>query len=247
MNDLTGKVSVITGGGRGIGRAISVGFAKAGSHVCCSGRGEAEIAKTAAEINRHGGKAIATACDVTNQASVEALFRSAADSFGKIDIVVANAGIETETKTVEDSDPDEWRSIIETNLMGSYYTARAAIPYLRETSGKLIFLGSHMGHRGGAKKSAYSCSKAGLWMLVRVLAQELAPLGICVNELIPGPVDTDMMRANHSRETSQLSQQFFELEWLKNPEDVVPLALFLASSPTKGPTAQSFSLARREA
>ena len=103
-------------------------------------------------------------------------------------------------------------------------------------------MGSGLGHRGMPNVAAYSCSKAGLWMLTKILAQELAPYNICVNELIPGPVNTNMS----SPEEGEFRTQLKNIEWFKNPTDVVPMALFLATQPVKGPTAQSFSLMRRD-
>jgi 3-oxoacyl-[acyl-carrier protein] reductase len=109
-------------------------------------------------------------------------------------------------------------------------------------AGKIIFIGSGMGHRGSPSRSAYCVSKAGLWMLTRILAQELSTYGICVNELVPGPVKTDFIRGREQA----LSAASGGGEWFKEPEDVAPLAVFLASQPRDGPTGQTFSLARRE-
>ena len=106
----------------------------------------------------------------------------------------------------------------------------------------MITLGSGMGHRSAATRSAYAASKAGLWMLTRVLALELAPANICVNELVPGPVLTDFIRGRED----QLRAIVAGGEWMKEPEDVLPLALFIVTLPLKGPTGQTFSLARRE-
>jgi len=110
-------------------------------------------------------------------------------------------------------------------------------------AGKIITIGSGLGHRGYAGGSAYSCSKAGLWMLTRILAQELMQYKISVNELIPGPVQTSI---DDNAKTSNSKVKSMESEWQKQPKDVVPLALFLASQPDIGPTAQSFSLMRRD-
>ena len=141
------------------------------------------------------------------------------------------------------SDPAEWWQTIETNLKGAYLCCRAAIPALRACgAGKIITIGSGMGHKGLPDNTDYCCSKAGLWMLTRVLAEELKEDRISVNELIPGPVDTSMTADNKNEDS------VFNIsgEWIKGPDDVVPLALFLATQPAVGPTAQSYSLMRRD-
>ena len=240
---LAGKVAVVTGAGRGIGRAIAIGYADAGAVVCCAARSAAEIAETVRLIEANGGNALAQAADVTDCASMEALFAHTDASLGGVDIVVANAGTTIENVTVEGSDPAKWRQTIDVNLIGAYHTARAAIPRLRRRgSGKIIFTGSGMGHRSFPTRSSYAAAKAGLRMLVRVLAQELVAHNICVNELVPGPVNTDLVRAR----ADALRAAVGSGEWFKAPQDVVPLALFLATQPAHGPTGQTFSLARRE-
>ena len=242
---LLGKVAVVTGAGRGIGRAIAIGLANAGASVVCSARTETQIRETAAAINATGGNAMFRTADVASMPSMQALFEAGAQHFGRVDIVVANAGIAPQEHTVETGDPDLWQRIIDTNLTGVYRTVHAAIPWLKRSGGgRIIVLGSGAGHRGFPAMSAYSCSKAGLWMLVRVLAQELAADAISVNELIPGPVETDMMRVARTN-PGQISTTIGQ-EWFKQPEDVVPMALFLATQPDTGPTGQSFSLSRRD-
>lgn len=194
-------------------------------------------------IELAGGKAIGVPADVVEYADMERVFAATARMLGGVDIVVANAGGSFENKLVEETDPVGWKRVIDTNLVGAYHSARAAIPHLRARgAGKLIFTGSGMGRRSAPTRSAYAASKAGLWMLTRVLAQELAAHDICVNELIPGPVLTDFIKG---RETA-LHAGGPGGEWMKEPEDVVPLALFIATQPRNGPTGQSFSLARRE-
>jgi len=241
---LAGKAAVITGAGRGIGRAIALAYAKAGAGVVCAARTGTELDAVAAEIEAAGGQAIAIPTDVACADSVRALFCKAADRFGGIDIVVINAGGNYDREPVETSDPDRWRQTMEVNLFGAYHCAQAAIPSLRQRGGgKIITIGSGLGHRGAAGGSAYACSKAALWMLTRVLAQELWQYGISVNELIPGPVETSIDDARPDRKSPVFA---IESEWVKKPQDVVPLALFLACQPEIGPTAQSFSLMRRD-
>ena len=242
---LAGKVAVITGAGRGIGRAIAVGFAAEGASVCCAARTTAEIEETARQIRSDGGAAIVARTDVTRQDDVERMHKATAERFGGIDIVVVNAGGNLERSRVEDSDPDAWTATIDLNLKGAYYTAKSAIPYLkRRGGGKIITIGSGIGHNGRVSSSAYACAKAGAWMLTRVLAQELWEHNISVNELVPGPVLTPGATAAWKREENSVNT--IDSEWVKQSEDVLPLALFLATQPDKGPTSQSFSLMRRD-
>lgn len=243
MGDLTGQVAVITGAGRGIGRAIAIGFAEAGAAVVCAARSLDEIHETAVHITNSGAQAQAKVMDVTDFESAVSLFNFTQETYGGVDIVVINAGISTSQKSVEESDPAVWAQVIQTNLIGAYHTAKAAVPHLKARGGgKIILLGSGLGHKGIPDRSAYATSKAGLWMFTRVLAQELVSSQISVNELIPGPVLTAMTPG-----TVEDAQQLLgDGEWVKQPEDIVPLALFLASQPNGGPTAQSFSLMRRD-
>ncbi len=238
---LESKIAVITGAGRGIGRGLAIGFAEQGARVVCAARSQAQLDDTIQAIRDSGGQAIALSCDVTRPDDVRDLYAEARSHYGPVDIVIANAGGNFERRSVEDSDIDSWETTLRVNLLGVYYTCKFAIPDLKTKGGHIIVTGSGMGHRDGGAGSAYSASKAAVWMLVRNLATELRDYGICVNELIPGLVDTDILIAAERPADSALS-----LEWFKQPADVVPLALFLATQPLTGPTGQSFSLMRRD-
>ncbi|ATW27927.1 SDR family NAD(P)-dependent oxidoreductase [Candidatus Formimonas warabiya] len=190
---LKGKVAVVTGAGRGIGKAIAIAYAKAGANTVCAARTAAEIRETVTEISKMDGRALALETDVTCIESVNNMFARAVEHFGGIDILVINAGANYDRETVENSNPDNWKRTLDVNLFGAYYCAHSAIPFLKQRgAGKIITIGSGLGHRGYAGGSAYSCSKAGLWMLTRILAQELMEYKISVNELIPGPVQTSI-------------------------------------------------------
>lgn len=240
---LAGKVALVTGAGRGIGRAIALAYASAGAAVSCAARTQAEIDSTAMEIHENGGQAIAIWCDVTDWESVSQLLDNTVSTLGGVDIVVVNAGLNLSRDHIERSERDDWKTTFSVNLVGAYHTIRAAIPHLRTRGGgKIITMGSGMGHKGRAGSSAYCCSKAALWMLTRVTAQELWEYNISVNELIPGPVETRI--AGGERDPNSVFG--IDSEWIKTPEEVAPLALFLACQPALGPTAQSFSLMRRD-
>ena len=241
---LSGQVAIVTGAGRGIGQAIAQAYARAGAAVCCAARTMAEIHATVQDIVAAGGQGLAVPTDVTQLAAVQQMVQMTVTTFGGLDILVINAGIDDDRRSVADSDPEVWRTTLEVNLLGAYYCAQAAIPALiQRGAGKIITVGSGLGHRGMVGRSAYACSKAGLWMLTRVLAQELSPYNISVNELIPGPVVTSMAEMQAAQRQGVFA---IEGEWAKTPAEVVPLALFLATQPPIGPTAQSFSLMRRD-
>lgn len=138
-SQLTGKVAVVTGAGRGIGKAIALAFAKAGAVVSCAARTVNEIQETEREIKENGGQALAIQTDVTQLKSVENLFRKTVECFGGIDIVVINAGVNYDRRTVEESVPEDWKMTLEVNLIGAYNCAHIAIPYLKQRgAGKII-------------------------------------------------------------------------------------------------------------
>ena len=222
---LAGKVAVVTGAGRGIGKAIAIAYAQQGAGVCCAARTAHEIEDTVREIEDSGGRGLAIQTDVTKLEAVEQMFREASDFFGGIDIVVVNAGGRLDSTRIDDGDPLTWLVTLELNLVGAYYSIRSAIPYLKgRGGGKIITVGSGMGHRGRVASSAYACSKAGLWMLTRVAAQELWEYDISVNELIPGPVNTRLAADTSSRPEGSVFN--IDSEWVKTPRDVTQLALF---------------------
>ena len=236
---LQGKVAVVTGGGRGIGRAIACAFAAEGADLLLAARSAKELDAVADEIRALGRKVLSVPADVTLRPSVDALAGAVRTEFGRLDILVNNAGGSLEHKGILDSDPDLWIEDVTINCISAYLVSRALLPLMIESGGgRVINVGSGMGHRPTASGAAYHVGKAGLWMFTRCLAEEVWQHNITVNELIPGPVATRLT-------ASSGPPPYADSEVIKEPEDVAPLALFLATQPDHGPTAQSFSLTRR--
>lgn len=240
---LSGKVAIVTGGGRGIGRAIALALSDEGADVCVVARTRSQLDSVAGEICKRGRRAVVAQCDVTDLSAVEGAVAKAVGEFGRVDILVNNAGGGEERKVIGDDDPDAWRRVIELNLMGTYHFSRAVLPHLRTAGGgTIINVGSGMGHQARVGNSSYNAAKAGVWMLTRCMAMELANEAITVNELVPGPVATELTATVFEPDSPHPT---IPGEWVKSPEEVTSLAIFLATQGLKGPTGQSFSLARR--
>jgi len=248
--ELANKVAVITGAGRGIGRAVAHAYAKAGMSVVCSARSTQEIDDVASAIKTAGGTCTAITCDVTRPEQVAELMRATEATYGGIDLVMVNAGMSLDDAPLTEADMSLWRKVINLNLIAAAEQCHAAIPYLRKRGGgKIIMTGSGVGRNAMAGRSAYACSKAGLAMLTRILARELRDNRIAVNEIIPGPVRTRLTGAPEEREIDDgIGSDILRVpgEWTKNPEDVTPLALFVATLPDDGPTGQVYSLTGRD-
>ncbi len=241
--DLTGRVALVTGAGSGIGKAIAEGLGQAGASVCCVARTTAEVEATARHIVDGGGSAFAVTADVSRPEDVARALRLTSETAGGLDILIVNHGVSLEYSTVEHSNVDAWLATFDVNVHGAYHCARLAIPLLRQRGGgNIVMIGSGLGHRGGPGVAAYACSKAALWMLVRVLAEELREDRINVNEILPGLVRTRLDRHRPDRASVPLRDR--PGDPMREPEEVVPLAMFLASQPPTGPTGQTFNLRR---
>jgi len=243
MGELSGKVALVTGGGRGIGRSIAIAFAKEGADVIVASRSKDQIDAVAKEITELGQKARAIPTDVTDRLEVDSMGEKIREEFGRLDILVNNAGGGIEKNLVLESDPELWIKDVTVNCISAYIVSHGLIPLMVESGGgRVINMGSGMGHQATNRGSAYHVGKAGLWMFTQCLAEEVWEHNITVNELIPGPVATDL---TSDRMTVGGPPPFAPSEYIKGPDDVAPLALFLATQPDGGPTAQCFSLARR--
>jgi 3-oxoacyl-[acyl-carrier protein] reductase len=246
MTSLDGKVTLVTGGGTGIGAAIAEIFAGAGACVAVTGRRSAPLAQTVQRVTESGGTALAACADVADLAAMTGALEKVLDRFGRLDIVVANAGIQPRNRPVLDYPPEDWHQVLDINLTGVWNTAKVSAPALiRAGGGSMIIIGSGMARVSGGGSGAYAVAKAGASALTRVLAAELRESNIAVNELIPGPTRTPGMSADGEHD-SEAGQRWTDLgEWFKDPAEVARLALFVATLPPWGPTGQVFSLAGR--
>ena len=243
MPSLARKIALVTGSGRGIGRAIALAFAREGADLVLAARSAAELDTVATEIRELGRKVVTVPTDVIRRDRVDALAVAVRREFGRLDVLVNNAGGGLERSGILESDPELWVEDVTVNCISAYLVSRALLPLMIESGGgRVINVGSGMGHRPTGSASAYHVGKAGMWMFTRCLAEEVWQHNIAVNEIVPGPVAT---RLTDNRMEAGGPPPFAPSEVVKEPADVAPVALFLATQSDSGPTAQSFSLARR--
>lgn len=229
---LTGKVALITGGSRGIGRAIALGFAQAGAQVVVASRKRAGVDAVAEEIRQAGGTALAIAAHVGDEEAIRSLVQSALGAFGQIDVLVNNAATNPHFGPVLEASPAQWDKIMQVNLRGVFLLCQQVVPGMRgQGGGSIINMASIEGLQPSKGIGIYSVSKAGLIHFTRALAQELGPLGIRVNALAPGLVRTDFSAALwKNADVAEAVAAHTPLRRLGVPEDIVGAALFLASS-----------------
>jgi 3-oxoacyl-[acyl-carrier protein] reductase len=227
MFDLTGRVALVTGASRGIGRAVAVKLAAQGATVVASGRGD-NAAATAAEIIGSGGRAEAVTLDVTDSASLAQLPETIVERHGRLDVVVSNAGI-THDQLLMRMKRHEWDHVIATNLTAMFTLCQAAMrPMLKQRGGRIIAVSSVVGQTGNAGQTNYAASKAGLIGFAKALAREVASRGITVNVIAPGLVDTDMTRTLNDKAQVDWAARI-PLGRLGSVDDVAAAACYLAS------------------
>jgi 2-deoxy-D-gluconate 3-dehydrogenase len=190
--DLKGRVAVVTGGNGGIGLGMARGLAAAGAAVVVAGRNGEKSARAVASLEALGAQAVAMPVDVTEEASVDALIRGAADRWGRLDVLVNNAGTNIR-KPAQDLTLAEWRLVLDTNLTSAFLGSRAAYPIMKaQGGGKIINIGSMMSIFGASFAPAYAASKGGMVQLTKALATAWAHDNIQVNAVLPGWIDTDL-------------------------------------------------------
>ena len=223
--DLSGKVALVTGSTRGIGRSIADTLAGAGARVAVVGR---DLAKAEAAANEIGRGAKGFACDVSDTAQVTALVNDVEAAFGTLDILVNNAGLTRDNVVMRLKDED-WDAVIDANLRGAFATIRAASRgMMKRRSGRIINISSVVGVIGNRGQANYAASKAGLIGLTKSVAKELASRNILCNAVAPGFIATDMTAALGAEQTKALETQI-PLARLGRPEDIAAAVAFLAS------------------
>ena len=238
---LQGKVTIVTGSTKGIGRAIAIGYAKEGATVIVCGRSEDLAKGLADELMKQGHKAVAMKMDVTSVDSINQMVDEVVRRFGRIDILVNNAGISPIWKRAEDTGKDAWDQIIATNLTGAFLCAQAVgNVMIKQNSGKIINMTSVGGEVALPRLVAYCASKAGIISLTQVLAAEWAQHNILVNAIGPSYVETEFtagLRGNERIYDELKSKNL--LKRFAQPEEIVGTALFLASDESNYITGQT--------
>jgi 3-hydroxybutyrate dehydrogenase len=246
------KVALVTGGGRGIGRAICLALGRAGTRVAVASRSDDANAKVAAEVSELGGEAMAVACDVTNEESISRVVQAVASRFKRIDILVNNAGA-VESAPLGRTTREIWDRILAVNLTGTYLCTRAVVPgMVQRRRGRIINIASTAGKVGYPYVSAYCAAKHGVVGFTRALAREVARDGITVNAVCPGFVDTDMSARSVRRivettgksesEARESLESLSPQKRLIRPEEVADLAVMLAGDAALGINGQAINL-----
>ncbi len=226
--DFTGRVAIVTGGSRGIGRAIAFGLAHSGAKVVIASRQREACETTAAEIRSSGGEAIGVACHVGDLEQLQELVDETVAEYGQIDLVVNNAA-NALALPIGSITPDAWQKTQDVNERAALFLVQAALPYLEKSDAAAVLNVVTIGiFTSGRHLALYTAAKSGLMMLTRAMAAELGGRGIRVNALAPGPVDTDMVR-NNSAEAQAAMAAATVMKRLAAPEEMVGPALFLLS------------------
>jgi meso-butanediol dehydrogenase / (S,S)-butanediol dehydrogenase / diacetyl reductase len=247
MQQLSGKMAFITGGGTGIGRACALLFAREGAKVALAARRKEKLEAVAQEIIEEGHQALAVECDITRRASVEHAIRFAEERLGSLNVIVNNAGA-LHIGTVEQTSEDDWNRVVSVNLTGTFLVSQAAIPALRRAGGgSIVNVGSYLGLVGIKQRAAYCASKGGITLLTKAMALDYAAENIRVNCICPALVETEMALGAMQRMPDpaayrKLRESQIPIGRAGKPEDVARLAAFLASDQSSWMTGNAIPL-----
>ena len=228
MNRLSGKVAIVTGGNTGIGRAVALAYADEGADVAVAWIAREDDVKTLGDaIEKKGRRFLGVRTDVTKEADVRALVASVRERFGRIDVLVNNAGIQ-KAQPITAMTVDDWDRMIGVHMRGAFLCCREVAPVMiAQGNGRIIILTSQLAYIGRPRYTAYSAAKGGLLTFTRALAQELAPHGVLVNSIAPGLIDTGFDPL--PEETKRAHAASLPLKRLGQPDDLVGAFVFLAS------------------
>lgn len=240
---LQGKVALVTGGGRGIGKGIAIRIAEAGADVIIGDIDRDSAEQTAKELGADYERAVAIQVDVTKKESIDAVVRKVLKEFSTLDILINNAGIMFRTRILDIS-PEEWENTLLVNLTGPFLFSQAVIPLMKKSGyGRIVNISSSAGRSvstlGGAH---YTATKAGLLGFTRAVAKEVASFGITVNAVCPGLIDTQMARDSTSKEELEMFIHSFPIKRLGLPEEIGDLVVFLSSEKASYITGASFDI-----
>jgi 3-oxoacyl-[acyl-carrier protein] reductase len=223
------KVAIVTGGSQGIGKACAVRLAKEGCSVVICARTSERVREAEKEIDGFGGTAVGRSLDVSHEGQVKSLFRETVERFGKLDILISNAGVRS-TIPFEQIDDPEWYRVLDINLKGTFYVCRAAMEQMkRQKFGRIVTISSIAGKMGGTLVNApYGATKASIINMTKIIAKIMAPYSVTANCVTPGTIDTPFIE-DYDEEKRELLRELIPLGRLGTAEDVAGAVLFLAS------------------
>ncbi|MHB8277968.1 MAG: SDR family NAD(P)-dependent oxidoreductase [Candidatus Humimicrobiaceae bacterium] len=240
---LLGKVAIVTGGSLGVGKGIAKIFAKEGAKVAICSRKKDDLDKTVTEIKESGGEIIGLICDVVDSSQVQNLIKETVKTFGKLNILVNNAGINPRRPfTIEDTTEEEWEEFISINAKGTFLASKYAIPEIRKASGgSIIMISSISAHRGQNNTGCYNASKAAQEGMVKNMALDLAKDKIRVNAICPGWIMVENLREAREKIIDYINE-LHPIGRIGTPEDIAWAAVYLASDESTWVTGASFAI-----